>query len=166
MHSDAHSQRLFLLQRFEALFIKVATTLPPHCPNCKLLAFFHPPHRRHLLSSCSKLASLLFYNGVIIYERLSTLGMRPQFGRDNLRMLSAALLRIPFRNRARAAARWPVVCEGRRVKMCVIVVVDQCPVGSAREGWATGHGRAGAAFSLTWEGRGIRNTFPDGLGNN
>ena len=51
--------------------------------------------------------------------------------------------------------------------MCVIVVVDQCPVGSARgEGWATGHGRAAAAFSLIWEGRGIRNTFPDGLGNN
>ena len=49
--------------------------------------------------------------------------------------------------------------------MCVIVVVDQCPVGSARgEGWATGHGAA--AFSLTWEGRGTRNTFPDGLGNN
>ena len=166
MHSDAHSQRLFLLQRFEVLFIKVATTppLPPPCPNCKLLAVFHPPRRRHLLSSCSKLASLLFYNGVIIYERLSTLGMRPPFGCDNLRMLSAALLRIPFRNRARAAARWPVVCEGRRVKMCVIVVVDQCPVGSAREGWATGHGAA--AFSLTWEGRGIRNTFPDGLGNN
>ena len=48
--SHAHSPKLFLLQRFEALFIKVAAT-PPPCPNGELLAFFHPQHISSLLSS-------------------------------------------------------------------------------------------------------------------
>ena len=42
--------------------------------------------------------------------------------------------------------------------MCVIVVVDQCPVGSSRVGTEL-------LLSPSQEGRG-NNTFPDGLGNN
>ena len=47
--------------------------------------------------------------------------------------------------------------------MCVIVVVDQCPVGSER-----GRVQVGTELLLspTQEGRQWNNIFPDGLGNN
>ena len=64
----------------------------------------------------------------------------------------------------REVAEWPVVCEGRRVKMCVIVLVDQCPVGSKRG--AGGHGTAAFSYPGGKEGRQGNNIFPDGLGNN